>query len=122
MKVVVISGCNRGVGYGIAQAFAEHDYKVVGLNRTFSHEKWVDEIECDITKKEHIESSIDEVMKRYGRIDILVDNAGIRRFSNISTISDEDWEASLNTNLTGPLRLIKKTTKALSDSNGLLFL
>lgn len=79
------------------------------------------EVKCDITQKEEIDQAIDWIIARFGRIDILVNNAGIRRFSSISEISEEDWENSLNTNLTAPLRLIKKAACYLEETKGNIF-
>ncbi|MEJ3719958.1 SDR family NAD(P)-dependent oxidoreductase [Paenibacillus polymyxa] len=121
LKLVVISGCNRGLGYGIAKCFANKGFRVVGLNKTLCNENWMTEIKCNILNKDEIDSAVKKIVSDFGKIDILVNNAGIRRFGNISEISEEDWEVSLETNLTAPLRLLQKTSEHLSKSNGIIF-
>ncbi|TVX92064.1 SDR family NAD(P)-dependent oxidoreductase [Paenibacillus agilis] len=119
-KIVVITGANRGIGHGIAQSFAEADYKVIALNRTLCGADWMEEIQCDLTNQDEVSNAIDYVEKTYQTIDILVNNAGIRRYSPIEEISDADWNDSLLTNVTAPLWLIRKCTKMLSLSNGFM--
>ncbi|QFQ28773.1 SDR family NAD(P)-dependent oxidoreductase [Bacillus thuringiensis] len=120
MKVVVITGTNRGLGYGIAKSFADKGYKVIGLNRTLCKESWLEEIQCDITKRNEIEKAINQIIKRFGQIDIIVNNAGIRRFDNITKMTEQDWQDSITTNLSAPLWLIQYTAKWLKQTNGLI--
>jgi NAD(P)-dependent dehydrogenase (short-subunit alcohol dehydrogenase family) len=120
MKIVVITGANRGIGYGIAKSFADKNYKVIALNRTLCDEDWLEEIKCNLTRKDEVNQAIESVLDKYSRIDILVINAGIRRFAPIGEISDEDWEQSVTTNLTSPLWIIRKTVDPLSKYQGML--
>ncbi|PEM87621.1 SDR family NAD(P)-dependent oxidoreductase [Bacillus toyonensis] len=120
MKIVVITGANRGLGYGIAKSFAEKGHKVIGLNRTLCKEEWLEEIQCDLSKKIDIEKSVAGIIRRYGKIDILINNAGIRRFNNISKITEQDWQDSIGTNLSAPLWLIQFTAPMLKQSKGLI--
>lgn len=120
MKIVVITGANRGLGYGIAKSFAEKGYKVIGLNRTLCGEEWLEEIQCNLIHKKEIKDSINEIIRRYGKIDILINNAGIRRFDEISEITEQDWQDSININLSAPLWLIQHTVSSLKQSKGLI--
>ncbi|TGV31129.1 SDR family NAD(P)-dependent oxidoreductase [Mesorhizobium sp. M00.F.Ca.ET.186.01.1.1] len=120
MRVAVVTGANRGVGYGIARALSNEDYTVIGLNKTFCNEEWLTEIQCDLRNRIEINNVIDEVIKRFGRIDLVVNNAAIRRYGNIDEISELDWEESIETNLSGPLWLTQKTRSILADSKGFL--
>ncbi|PEA52935.1 short-chain dehydrogenase [Bacillus pseudomycoides] len=120
MKIVVITGANRGLGYGIAKSFAEKEYKVIGLNRNLCKEEWLEEIQCDISYKKDIERAVKEIIRRYGQIDVLINNAGIRRFNKISKITEQDWQESISTNLSAPLWLIQNTVPLLKQSKGLI--
>ncbi len=121
MKVVVITGANRGLGLGIARIFHQSGWIVVGLNRTFCKEDWMKEIYCDVSNLSSIQKAIDQVIDLYQRIDIVVCNAGVRYFSPIHLISQEEWEESIKVNMSGPLYLIKSTFDHLSKSKGILF-
>lgn len=80
MKVVVITGANRGLGLGIARIFHQSGWIVVGLNRTFCKEDWMKEIYCDVSNLSSIQKAIDQVIDLYQRIDIVVCNAGVGIF------------------------------------------
>ncbi|NMM53334.1 SDR family NAD(P)-dependent oxidoreductase [Paenibacillus aquistagni] len=119
-KIVVVTGANRGIGYGLGAAFNEEGHTVLAINRTLCGENWMEEYECDLTNKDQVNDAINSIIEKYGRIDILVNNAGIRRYAPIDEISERDWNDSLLTNVTAPLWLIQKCTPLLSASNGLL--
>ncbi|GGK34810.1 oxidoreductase [Caldalkalibacillus thermarum] len=121
MKVIVITGANRGVGLGIAQVFHEISYKVIGLNRTFCEEEWMEEIYCDVSDPTSIQHAIKQVDDLYKQIDIVVCNAGVRHFSPIHLITQDEWEESLKVNLSAPLFMIKYTFDLLSKNNGMMF-
>lgn len=121
MKVVAITGSNRGLGLGIAQTFNEAGCQVVGLNRTFCEEEWMREIYCDVSNPSSIEMAIRHVVDLYGRIDILVCNAGVRHFSPIHLITQEEWEESLRVNLSAPLYLVQHAFEHLKKSKGIIF-
>lgn len=117
MKTALITGCNRGLGEGIRNVLLKNGYKVIGLNRTVNNlnkENYL-EIECDISSSENIEkikNLIDE------KIDLLVINAGIRRFNKIENMKKEDWESSVNTNLNGAFYVLNQFTENVKKAKG----
>ncbi len=117
MKTALITGCNRGLGEGIRNVLLKNGYKVIGLNRTVNNCKIENylEIECDISSSENIEkikNIIDE------KIDLLVINAGIRRFNKIENMKKEDWESSVNTNLNGAFYVLNEFTENVKETKG----
>ncbi len=108
-KVAWVSGANKGIGEGIARLFATEGAKVAMIGRTTAEgERKAKEIcdaggdafffTCDITKEDQIKESIDETVKRYGTIDILINNAGIVDVKMLHeyTVEDWDWVMDLN--------------------------
>jgi len=74
-KTVIITGVSRGIGKAIAQKFMEEGFNVVGVSRRKPKYKITHYIQADLTKEDSREKVIDETVRRFGRIDILVNNA-----------------------------------------------
>ncbi len=110
--VAVVTGGARGIGLGIARWFLAHGYRValldidaVTLARTeaeLNDPQTVLALVCDVSDPQQVQAAIDQVDRHYGRIDALVNNAGIAVFKTIGATSFEDWRAVLATNLDGP--------------------
>lgn len=110
-KVALITGGSRGIGKACAIELAKAGYDIainyVGneeaanatvseLNKLGSNAK---AFKFDVTNKDAVESGIKEVTDKYGKIDVLVNNAGITRDGLFMRMSPENWEAVINTNL-----------------------
>jgi 3-oxoacyl-[acyl-carrier protein] reductase len=102
-KVVVITGGAAGIGRATAERFAAEGARVVTWDVT-------GEPRVDVTKSEDVERAVDDVIARYGRIDVLVNNAGIVRDAQLvkwkndavlSTMTDATFDAVINVNLKG---------------------
>ncbi len=124
MRTAVITGCNRGLGSGIRDVLLKNNFKVYGLNRTETYEPCedlVDGVNYETVKVDV--SSYDEVKNKClwipDEIDLLVLNAGIRRFSEIDKMNVNDWNDSVNTNLNGVFyvtrELLPKVIRAKGD-------
>ena len=105
-KTALITGCNRGLGKGIRNILLKQGYTVIGLNRTLSNQKLKNyiEVKCDISNSENIEKAKEKINKK---IDLLIINAGIRRFEKIENMKKQDWEDSVNINLNGAFYTLK---------------
>ncbi|MGI5912512.1 MAG: 3-oxoacyl-[acyl-carrier-protein] reductase [Syntrophomonadaceae bacterium] len=110
-KVAVITGSSRGIGQATALAYAQAGYRVV-INYHGSREqaeKVLEKIKsdggnaialaADISKPEECNQLIQETIKEYGGIDVLVNNAGINHDQLMIRIQDEEWQKVINTNL-----------------------
>ena len=109
-RVAVITGGTRGIGRGIAEAFAAQGAAVVisGKSRE-KGEQALDEmgvgdramfISCDVRRQEDVNNLIDQAAQRYGSVDIMVNNAGgSDRFALVHEMSDEAWQNALDFNL-----------------------
>ncbi|MEH7238933.1 3-hydroxybutyrate dehydrogenase [Bacillus sp. JJ1562] len=112
-KVVFITGAASGIGLDLAQVFAKEGARVVisDLNEEAAKETAgsmkndgldVMGIGCDVTKEQEIISSINHTINTYGRIDILINNAGLQHVSTIEDFPTERFELMLKVMLTGP--------------------
>ncbi len=131
-KVVLVTGGSRGLGKAIVKNLSQQGAKVA-----FTFQKnenaanaVVDElksegfdkvvaIQADIQKSENSTETIDKVIDHFGRIDALVNNAGITKDSAFFNMSDENWESVINTNLNGVFYLSKAyLQKAVRSTTG----
>lgn len=117
MKTALITGCNRGVGAGIREVLLKEGYQVIGLNRTITDEKIKNyvQIECDISKSENIIAIKDKVDCN---IDLLVINAGIRRFETLENFKISDWDDSVNINLNGAFYVLNTFMQNVKNAKG----
>jgi 3-oxoacyl-[acyl-carrier protein] reductase len=109
-KVAVVTGAGRGIGAAIARNLASLGAKVVLCGRTVEIlETTASEIgaqakplECDVTKLDSVVALAVAVEKTFGKIDVLVNNAGVGAFSApLHELTPDEWEKVLNTNLRG---------------------
>lgn len=112
--VVLITGAARGIGFGIARCFAAKNARVViadvdGQAATEAAARLGQEVPgadaaglaCDVTRREDVQALVEAAVARYGRIDVLVNNAGICPFVDVMQMSPAVWQKTLDVNLTG---------------------
>lgn len=116
-KTALITGCNRGLGEGIRNILLKQGYTVIGLNRTLSNQKLENyiEVKCDISNSENIEKAKEKINKK---IDLLIINAGIRRFEKIENMKKQDWEDSVNINLNGAFYTLNSFIENVKNAKG----
>ena len=124
-KVALVTGGSRGIGRGIAEIFAEQGAKVVINYRANAQAaKVVVEaiaakggdamtVQADIRSKEAVDQMIRDVIDRFGRLDILINNAGITRDSLLVRMSEDDWDAVIETNLKGAFLCTKAVQRQM---------
>ncbi|HEX4645675.1 MAG TPA: 3-oxoacyl-[acyl-carrier-protein] reductase [Verrucomicrobiae bacterium] len=111
-QIAVVTGAGRGIGRAIALAFAAEGADVACVSRTAENsEKIAAEIRAlgrrawalavDVSDAAAVNAAAEKILAEAGRVDILVNNAGVTRDGLIMRMSDEDWDAVLNTNLKG---------------------
>ena len=129
-KVVLITGSSRGVGRATALEFAKEGASVV-VNYTNSEDKansLVNEItqlgskavaiRCDVSQEDQVKSMIEEIISKFGKLDILVNNAAIVFDVPIFEKTVEEWQKTMAVNLIGSFLCAKYSSKYLLGSKG----
>jgi 3-oxoacyl-[acyl-carrier protein] reductase len=127
-KIAVVTGASRGIGREIALQLARRGAVVVAAARQQNAQGTVDEIvasggkaevaTADMTESASLEALIAETVKRHGRIDVLVSNAGITRDQLMLRMKREDWDAVIATNLTAAFTLCQTALKPMIKQRG----
>ena len=126
-KVAYITGGTKGIGLGIAKALVENGVKVAisGRNiddvekaRHYLGKENVLAIQSDVRFFEDEQNAVEQIVSTFGRLDIVIANAGLGKFAPIDEMSLEDWNAMIDTNLTGVFHTMKATVEALKVSKG----
>jgi len=106
-RTALVTGASSGIGLGITRALLEHGYCVVANSRTISKSKDLRPsadlvlVDGDISKKETAIRVVDAAMKHFGRVDLLVNNAGIYMPKPFTEYTREDFETMIGTNVAG---------------------
>ena len=111
-KVVVVTGAGRGIGRATAQRFAEEGSKVVlaelsealgqqGAEELRAQGHEASFVQVDISQRESVQGMVAAVKERYGRIDALINNAGILADKTLRKLSDDEFDRVINVNLRG---------------------
>ena len=126
--VAVVTGGARGIGLAIAKWFLAHDYRVAlfdiesaTLTQTDTDLNNPDNVlalRCDVSKPEQVQASVDAVAKKFGRIDALVNNAGVAVFKPIGETSFEEFRHVLGTNLDGAFLCSQACVPYMKKSGG----
>ena len=124
-KTAIVTGGSRGIGRAAALTLAEAgaDVAVIYAGNTAAAEETVRLIEekgrkglaiqCDVADEAAVTAMVKDVKKELGRIDILVNNAGITRDGLLMIMKEDDWQAVLDTNLTGAFHCTKAVTRLM---------
>ena len=109
-KVVVVTGAGSGIGAVCASEFASRNAAVAMVDRkppadsnaassARQPREDVEYFQADISSRREVERLIPEIVRRFGGIDVLVNNAGIQRYGSVTTISEEQWDEVMDANL-----------------------
>ena len=123
-RVAIVTGGSRGIGYAIATRLADDGAAVVVSARDAERlERAVKELEArgaealgvvaDAAKREDADRLADAAKQRFGRVDVLVNNAGITRDALFIRMKDDDWDSVLDVNLRGPFLLTRAVSKMM---------
>lgn len=127
-KVAVVVGASSGLGADAAMAYAQAGAKVALLARRKNKlDKLVADltgqgydaisVTCDVTDEESVKEAIATVIGHYGRIDILLNNAGVATSGGVTNLKREDWDWAMATNLTGQYLVCKYVIPHMLEQN-----
>jgi len=124
-KVALVTGGSRGIGKAIAKEFAANDASIVisGKDKTKLDESAKElgalAIQADIRKESEVQSLIDKTVEKFGRLDVLVNNAGVfPKIKLLHEISDSEWRDVLDVNLNGSFYATKYAIPYLQKNGG----
>ncbi len=129
-KVCVITGGGQGIGRTIAETYAKEGAKLALFDVSEENvKKTADEIKAkynvetfgakgDVTKIEDVEAGLKRVVDTFGKIDVLVNNAGITKDNLLLRMSDAEWDAVLAVNLKGPFNCTKAVFSPMRKAGG----
>lgn len=125
-KVALITGGTKGIGFGIAQAMLSHGMRVAITGRNLASAQEASKllgdgvlaIASDVTEYASQEKAVAQVLEQWGRLDVLIANAGVGHFAPIDELTPEQWNDTLNTNLTGVFYSVKASLEALKNTKG----
>jgi NAD(P)-dependent dehydrogenase (short-subunit alcohol dehydrogenase family) len=132
-KVAFVTGGSKGIGYGVAAALSKMGVRVGITSRhrdeaekaakeiTQNGKGEVIGIEADVRKFESQQAAIKQLVDKWGQLDIVVANAGVGHFGSIEELTPEQWQQTIDTNLTGVFYSLKASIPDLKKSKGYIF-
>ncbi|MCA1808298.1 MAG: 3-oxoacyl-[acyl-carrier-protein] reductase [Kiritimatiellia bacterium] len=123
-KIVMVTGAARGLGRTIAESFARQGADIVACDL---QQDWLGDTEqavndlgrkvlclaADVSNAEHAQATVEAAMKHFGRLDVLVNNAGITKDTLLVRMSEADWDAVISVNLRGTFLFTKQAAKVM---------
>jgi len=126
-KVAYITGGTKGIGYGVAKAMLAQGMKVAITGRNLVsaqeaasklHPQNCIGLASDVTKQQDEIKAVKATIDHFGQIDVVIANAGLGHFASILDLTTEQWNQTIDTNLTGVFHTIKASVDALIESKG----
>ena len=125
-KVAVITGASSGLGADAARAYAEHGADVALLARR--KEKLANvakeiesmgrkaiAVQCDVSDEESVKNAVAQVLAAYGKIDILLNNAGVAYGGSVENLDEQTWDKAMNTNVKGIFLMSKYVVPGMKE-------
>lgn len=130
MSKILINGGTRGLGAGICHAFLEKGNDIIftgknknnvekaseSFSKTFNNRTIIG-FQCNSANEAEIKDVIQNCKTKLGGIDVLINNAAVRKYGNISELSNNDWIEAINTNVNGYYYFVKNSLPLLENSN-----
>lgn len=126
-KIAIVTGGTRGIGFAIMKTLSQQGAKVVVVGKNEEHvnhirneyankDNKITAICADISKKKMCEEVVKETIEKYGRVDILVNCAGILTATKIENITEQEWDDVLAVNLRGAFFMVQKVIPYMKEA------
>ena len=123
-KIALVTGASRGIGQSISMILAQNGAHVVCVSRNINdvqsvadkitHQKFnASAASCDISDSNNVTELVKDIIEKHGRIDILINNAGITRDNLLMRMSEDDWNEVVNVNLKAAFTAIKAASRSM---------
>ncbi len=131
-KVILVTGASRGIGNNIAKKLAYENIVIANYNK--SKEKAIslkqelekeniniDIIKADVSSRKEVKEMVNQIIDKYGKIDVLINNAGISQYKLFTDITDDEWEEVMSVNLKSNFIVTQEVVKnMISNKKGLI--
>lgn len=128
-KIILITGASRGIGRDIAKTLAKNSNNMVIANYNKSEKEAIELkenlkndgfnieiIKADVSKRNEAKEMVQEVLNKYGKIDVLINNAGISQYKLFNDITDEEWDNIINTNLKSAFMVTQEAVRNMINN------
>lgn len=123
-KAAIVTGGSKGIGFGMAQALANAGADIVIVSRNLAEGEAAAEViqamgrkaiavSCDVTVPAAVDSMVEKAVAAFGKIDILLNNAGMNIRKPVVDLAEEDWDRVLDTNLKGIFLVAQRVGKEM---------
>jgi len=131
-KVILVTGASRGIGNNVAKKLAHENIVIANYNK--SKEKAIslkeelkkdniniDIIKADVSNRKEVKEMVNQIIDKYGKIDVLINNAGISQYKLFTDITDDEWEEVMSVNLKSNFIVTQEVVKnMISNKKGLI--
>ena len=122
-KIVVVTGAAKGIGAAIARLFSDAGATVILIDIDNSADDLFEDArdkkkfyQCDVSSAQQVKDTFRKIQESFGRIDVLVNNAGIVRYGKVTDMEEEAWDATMNINLKGAFLCSKYAIPLMKNS------
>lgn len=126
-RVWMVTGASRGIGAAIARRAAEAGCRVALVARGESVLETASAIgegaigiQADVADTASITGAVEQVLERFGRLDVVVNNAGVHRGGKVHRLASEDWQQVIDVNLTGALNAVRASVPHLEPGSSII--
>lgn len=127
-KVAYVTGGSKGIGFAVADALLKQGVRVAISSRSIEAAQKAKEklgggaeilaLESDVRSFDAEQKAIEQITHSFGKLDILIANAGVGHFASINDLSTDKWNEVIDVNLTGVFHSVKASLRALQESKG----
>lgn len=131
-RVILVTGASRGIGNNIAKTLAHENVVIANYNKSKNEAVKLKEdlkkeninielIKADVSNRNEVKAMIQQILEKYGKIDVLINNAGISQYKLFTDITDEEWDNIINVNLKSNFIVTQEVVKnMISRKSGLI--